>query len=116
MKQIVASDPFIFMDSKGVGKMIRLAAKKAREANPNIKVKTQVYFIVCNNLLPIQTGLCVAGELSQDFTAIKFAHKERMDYICCPPYDIPIIKVAAAQAQIQEDQRKLAYKLEHEYF
>jgi len=77
-KNILSSDPFISLDTKGVGALIALAIKKAKRINPKIKI-----------------GIC--GEHGGDPQSISFFHKMKFDYISCSPYRIPIAYLAAAQ-------------------
>tara|TARA_Y100000590_G_C15697887_1_gene1005827 strand:- start:125 stop:2359 length:2235 start_codon:yes stop_codon:yes gene_type:complete len=77
-KNILSSDPFISLDTKGVGALIALAIKKARRINPKIKI-----------------GIC--GEHGGDPQSISFFHKMKFDYISCSPYRIPVAYLAAAQ-------------------
>ena len=82
-KKIYESDPFAKLDQKGVGKLIGMAAKMGREANPDIHL-----------------GIC--GEHGGDPSSVEFCHKVGLDYVSCSPFRVPIARLAAAQAAIKE--------------
>ncbi len=77
--QIYEQDPFVSIDQKGVGALMKLAVKLGRQSNPNLKL-----------------GIC--GEHGGDPKSIEFFHKLGLDYVSCSPYRIPIAKLAAAKA------------------
>ena len=77
--QIYEQDPFVSIDQKGVGALMKLAVKLGRQSNPNLKL-----------------GIC--GEHGGDPKSIEFFHKLGLDYVSCSPYRIPIAKLAAARA------------------
>ncbi len=81
-KQILEQNPFDTIDQIGVGELVKIAIKKGRSANPNLKL-----------------GVC--GEHGGEPDSIHFFHKIGLDYVSCSPYRIPIARVAAAQAAIQ---------------
>jgi pyruvate,orthophosphate dikinase len=86
-QHLVARDPFESLDIVGVGGMIQMAVRRARRVNPNIKV-----------------GVC--GEHGGDPKSIKFFNHIGLNYVSCSPFRIPVAKVAAAQAHIEETARQ----------
>lgn len=81
-KKIFEQDPFARIDQKGVGKLIQMAVKGGRATNPKIKL-----------------GIC--GEHGGDPSSIAFCHRMGLTYVSCSPYRVPIARLAAAQAAIQ---------------
>ena len=77
--QIYEQDPFVSIDQKGVGSLMKLAVELGRKSNPNLKL-----------------GIC--GEHGGDPRSIEFFHKLGLDYVSCSPYRISIAKLAAARA------------------
>ncbi len=82
-KNILDNDPFVSIDQSGVGALIELAKVKSREINKKIKL-----------------GIC--GEHGGDPNSVRFCNKIGLDYVSCSPYRIPIAKLAAAQAVIDD--------------
>jgi pyruvate,orthophosphate dikinase len=82
-KKIFESDPFARLDQDGVGKLVKMACKLGREVNPKIKL-----------------GIC--GEHGGDPSSVVFCHKAGLDYVSCSPFRVPIARLAAAQAAIQD--------------
>ena len=80
--KIYESDPFARLDQSGVGQLVQLAAEKGRKTRPDIKL-----------------GIC--GEHGGDPSTVEFCHKVGLSYVSCSPYRVPIAKLAAAQAAIQ---------------
>ncbi len=80
-KQILESDPFARIDEKGVGKLVKMAAEMGRKTRSNIHL-----------------GIC--GEHGGDPATIDFCHRVGLDYVSCSPYRVPIARLAAAQAAI----------------
>ena len=80
-KNILDNDPFVSIDQSGVGALIELAKIKSRQTNKKIKL-----------------GIC--GEHGGDPSSVTFCNKIGLDYVSCSPYRIPIAKLAAAQATI----------------
>ena len=80
--KIFENDPFARLDQTGVGKLMELALRLGKSANPNLHV-----------------GIC--GEHGGDPTSVEFCHKLGLDYVSCSPFRVPIAKLAAAQAAIQ---------------
>ncbi len=81
---IFAEDPFQTLDQEGVGLLVRTAIAEGRAAHPKLKV-----------------GIC--GEHGGDGPSVKFCHAVGMDYVSCSPYRVPIARLAAAQAVIEEE-------------
>ncbi|MEK6252780.1 MAG: pyruvate, phosphate dikinase [Actinomycetota bacterium] len=84
--RIVERSPFETIDVDGVGELVRLAASKGRRANPRIML-----------------GIC--GEHGGDPDSIHFFHAAGLDYVSCSPYRVPVARVAAAQAAIEDAAR-----------
>jgi pyruvate,orthophosphate dikinase len=86
--EIIKKNPFATIDQSGVGQLVQIAIEKGRKTNPNIKL-----------------GIC--GEHGGDPDSVKFFHKVGLTYVSCSPYRVPVARLAAAQAAI-EDKRKAA--------
>ena len=82
-KKILKVDPFQVLDQKGVGKLIEYAVDKGREVRPNLR-----------------TGIC--GEHGGEPSSVKFCAKIGMNYASCSPFRVPIARLAAAQAAVEE--------------
>jgi pyruvate,orthophosphate dikinase len=82
-KGIFQADPFVKMDRKGLGKLIEIAVEKGKSTNPNI-----------------QLGVC--GGHAGDPDSIDFFCQMGLDYVSCPPFQVPASRLAAAQAAIGE--------------
>ena len=80
---IFKDDPFQSLDQPGVGKLVKMAIDQARWSNPKLKI-----------------GIC--GEHGGDPDSVKFCHRVSMNYVSCSPYRVPIARLAAAQAVIEE--------------
>lgn len=81
---ILEKDPFQVLDQAGVGQLIKIGIKKGKSARPALKV-----------------GLC--GEHGGDPSSIEFCEKNRLDYVSCSPFRVPVARLAAALAVIKED-------------
>ena len=79
--KIYESDPFARLDQHGVGKLVEMAVKKGQETRPNIKL-----------------GIC--GEHGGEPSSIEFCHKIGLTYVSCSPFRVPIARLAAAQAAL----------------
>ena len=79
--KIFEFDPFAKLDQHGVGKLMDLAIKLGRPANPKLHV-----------------GIC--GEHGGDPSSVEFCHRIGLDYVSCSPFRVPIARLAAAQAAI----------------
>ena len=80
---IYAKDPFVSIDVEGVGELIEIAAERGRKTRPDIKL-----------------GIC--GEHGGDPASIAFCEKVGLDYVSASPYRVPIARLAAAQAALNE--------------
>jgi pyruvate,orthophosphate dikinase len=81
--KIYESDPFARLDQNGVGKLVEMAAKLGRSTRPDIKL-----------------GIC--GEHGGDPSSVEFCHKVGLNYVSCSPYRVPIARLAAAQAALND--------------
>ena len=80
---LLKDDPFQVLDQDGVGKLIELAVKLGRTTRSDLKV-----------------GIC--GEHGGEPSSVKFCHRVGMSYVSCSPFRIPIARLAAAQAALEE--------------
>ena len=81
--KIYEIDPFAKLDQTGVGALVKMAAEKGRETRPEIKL-----------------GIC--GEHGGEPTSVEFCHNIGLSYVSCSPYRVPIARLAAAQAALNE--------------
>ena len=79
--KIYESDPFARLDQTGVGQLVEMAVERGRKARPDIKL-----------------GIC--GEHGGDPSSVEFCHKIGLDYVSCSPFRVPIARLAAAQAAL----------------
>lgn len=79
--KIFENDPFAKLDQTGVGKLMEMSIKLGKPVNPNMHV-----------------GIC--GEHGGDPSSVEFCHKIGLDYVSCSPFRVPIARLAAAQAAI----------------
>ena len=82
-KGILPDDPFQILDQTGVGELIQMGIERGRSVRPKLKV-----------------GIC--GEHGGEPTSVKFCHKVGMNYVSCSPFRVPIARLAAAQAVVEE--------------
>ncbi len=82
-KKIFESDPFARLDQEGVGKLVKMAVELGKSTRKDIKL-----------------GIC--GEHGGDPSSIEFCHKVGLNYVSCSPFRVPIARLAAAQAKINE--------------
>ena len=82
--KIFENDPFAKLDQSGVGKLMDMSLKLGRPANEKLHV-----------------GIC--GEHGGDPSSVEFCHKIGLDYVSCSPFRVPIARLAAAQAAINEE-------------
>lgn len=80
---IIKVDPFEVLDQVGVGQLVRMGVEKGRATRPDLKL-----------------GIC--GEHGGEPSSVKFCAKLGMNYVSCSPFRVPIARVAAAQAAIEE--------------
>ena len=81
--EIVKKNPFASIDQSGVGQLVKIACEKGNQTRPGIKL-----------------GIC--GEHGGDPDSVKFCHKVGLTYVSCSPYRVPVARLAAAQAAIEE--------------
>jgi pyruvate,orthophosphate dikinase len=76
-------DPFAVLDREGVGQLVEMGVQRGRSTRPTLKV-----------------GIC--GEHGGEPSSVKFCHRVGMDYVSCSPFRIPVARLAAAQAALEE--------------
>jgi pyruvate,orthophosphate dikinase len=81
---IFEQDPFVTLDTVGVGELIRIAVERGRKTRPGLKL-----------------GIC--GEHGGDPALIRFCREVGLDYVSCSPYRVPIARLAAAQAELADE-------------
>jgi pyruvate,orthophosphate dikinase len=81
--EIFKKNPFATLDTTGVGQLMEIAVAKGRKTRPDIKL-----------------GIC--GEHGGDPDSVKFCHKLGLNYVSCSPFRVPVARLAAAQAAIEE--------------
>jgi len=86
-KKVYEFDPFQKLDQAGVGKLIKMAVDLGRSTNPTIKL-----------------GIC--GEHGGDPSSVEFCHNVGLDYVSCSPFRVPVARLAAAQAEINNPRKK----------
>ena len=79
---IIQADPFISLDTEGVGELMAIAIERGRKAKPGLKI-----------------GLC--GEHGGDSPSVAFCEVLGLDYVSCSPFRVPIARLAAAQAAVR---------------
>ena len=82
-KGILKEDPFQVLDQQGVGQLVRMGTEKGRSVNADLKV-----------------GIC--GEHGGEPKSVKFCNSVGMNYVSCSPYRVPIARLAAAQATLEQ--------------
>ncbi|MBA7687114.1 Pyruvate, phosphate dikinase [subsurface metagenome] len=82
-EDIVTANPFSSLDQSGVGQLVEIGTTKGRQTKPKLKV-----------------GIC--GEHGGDPESVKFFHRAGLNYVSCSPFRIPIAKLAAAQAALED--------------
>ena len=81
--KILEVDPFQVLDQTGVGQLVEMGVKKGRSANPDLKC-----------------GIC--GEHGGEPSSVKFCHRVGLNYVSCSPFRVPIARLAAAQAAVED--------------
>ncbi len=89
--EIVKQNPFATIDQNGVGKLMQIACELGRKTRPDIKL-----------------GIC--GEHGGEPSSVKFCHRIGLNYVSCSPFRVPIARLAAAQAAIEEARAKKSKK------
>ena len=82
-KDIYEVDPFQRLDQEGVGDLMRMGVERGRKTRPDIKL-----------------GIC--GEHGGEPISVKFCHRIGLNYVSCSPFRVPIARLAAAQAVLEE--------------
>ena len=82
-KKILKVDPFQVLDQNGVGQLVRMATEKGRAIRPDLKC-----------------GIC--GEHGGEPSSVKICHKVGLNYVSCSPFRVPIARIAAAQAALED--------------
>jgi len=85
--EIVKKNPFASIDQSGVGQLMQLAVSKGKATRPDIKL-----------------GIC--GEHGGDPDSVKFCHRIGLSYVSCSPFRVPVARLAAAQAALEEEQQQ----------
>ena len=80
-REMLPSDPFTTLDTKGVGRLMQIAVREGREANPGLEV-----------------GIC--GEHGGDPKSVAFCHSIGLDYVSASPFRVPVARLAAAQSAL----------------
>src|SRR3989454_389566 len=80
---LLSEDPFQCLDQEGVGKLVEMAVKLGRSTRRDLKI-----------------GIC--GEHGGETSSVKFCHRVGMNYVSCSPFRVPIARLAAAQAALEE--------------
>ena len=89
--EIVKKNPFASIDQSGVGQLMQIAVEKGRKTRPDIKL-----------------GIC--GEHGGDPDSVKFCHRLGLTYVSCSPFRVPVARLAAAQAALDDAVKKPAKK------
>ena len=82
-KKILNVDPFQVLDQNGVGQLVKMAVEKGRKTRPDLKC-----------------GIC--GEHGGEPSSVKFCHRVGLNYVSCSPFRVPIARLAAAQAAVED--------------
>ena len=85
-KEILERNPFEILDQNGVGKLMKIAIELGRKTRPDLKL-----------------GIC--GEHGGEPSSIKFAYSIGLDYVSCSPFRIPVARITAAQAEIEQKKK-----------
>lgn len=82
-KNVLKNDPFAVLDQEGVGQLVEMACKKGKEVRSDIKL-----------------GIC--GEHGGEPQTVQYCHKIGLNYVSCSPFRVPVARLAAAHAAIQD--------------
>ncbi|WP_209124612.1 pyruvate, phosphate dikinase [Alkalihalobacillus sp. BA299] len=85
--KVLPENPFASLDQQGVGKLVQTGVQLGRATKPNLK-----------------TGIC--GEHGGEKNSIQFCHNVGLDYVSCSPYRVPLARLAAAQATLENEQKQ----------
>ncbi|MGK2907364.1 MAG: pyruvate, phosphate dikinase [Desulfuromonadales bacterium] len=83
-QEVFPNDPFVAIDQEGVGQLVKIGCELGRKTRPDIKL-----------------GIC--GEHGGESSSVKFCHRIGLDYVSCSPFRVPIARLAAAQAVLEEN-------------
>jgi pyruvate, orthophosphate dikinase len=89
--EICKTNPFASIDQAGVGQLMKIAVEKGNKTRPGIKL-----------------GIC--GEHGGDPNSVKFCHKLGLTYVSCSPFRVPVARLAAAQAALEDAEAAPAAK------
>ena len=89
--EIVKKNPFATIDQTGVGQLMQIACELGRKTRPEIKL-----------------GIC--GEHGGDPDSVKFCHRLGLNYVSCSPFRVPVARLAAAQAAIEQKKQAVSKK------
>ena len=81
--EVLSNNPFAGLDQEGVGQLVEMGVKGGRSTKPKLKI-----------------GIC--GEHGGDSDSVKFFHRTGLNYVSCSPFRIPVARLAAAQATLEE--------------
>jgi len=87
--EIIKKNPFATIDQTGVGQLIKIAVEKGNQTRPGIKL-----------------GIC--GAHGGDPESVKFCHRAGLTCVSCSPFRVPVARLAAAQAALEEEAAKAA--------
>lgn len=89
---ILPEDPFQVLDQEGVGQLMQMAVEKGRKTRPNLKC-----------------GIC--GEHGGEPKSVAFCHKIGLNYVSCSPFRVPIARLAAAHAALEDVEKEAKFNL-----
>jgi pyruvate,orthophosphate dikinase len=92
--EIIKKNPFASIDQTGVGQLMKIAVEKGSATRPGIKL-----------------GIC--GEHGGDPDSVKFCHRIGLTYVSCSPFRVPVARLAAAQAALEDEEKPQAAKPAH---
>jgi pyruvate,orthophosphate dikinase len=85
-KSLINAGPFLVLDQSVVGDLMKIALERSKKVKPRIKY-----------------GIC--GEYGGNAESMMFCHNIGLDYVSCSPFRLPIARISAAQAAVQEKTR-----------